>query len=159
MTSDEHTTSLGMLLGNMHALEIRIRGFLSSLPGAQKVHDIHGVDLLSLPVGTELPESNITNYDYLSTLVTKFNELATIDKTPLIDENVVNLRNTLMHGCVFARAASHQLHILKFSKPVGGKCKIETSEDMTVEWFSRGQRATIEAIRVVAKKMDPAATL
>jgi hypothetical protein len=155
MTSDEHVLYLGKLLGNLHALEMSLRAFLMNRPGARPVHHIHGADVLGLPVGSDLPDSDLTSRAYLSELVRQFNEIAASESTPLIDENVIEVRNTLAHGCVFGAAAAFPVHILKFSKPSSGKVQILANEAMTREWFERQHKAVVAALMVVAARNAP----
>ena len=154
MDAEAHALALGKLLGNLHALEMALRAYLINRPEARPVHAQHGVDFSVLSVGTELPESDLTSHLYLSELVKSFNRLALEDGTPAIDERVVTLRNTLVHGCVVGNASSFPVRIVKFSRPHDGKVKIETSQEMTSEWFDSQLRELWNAISTIAIKMQ-----
>ncbi|WP_394809319.1 hypothetical protein [Nitrosomonas sp.] len=151
MTSDEHVLSLGKLLGNIHVLEMSLRVFLMNRPGARVVHEVYSTDLLNLPAGSELPESDFTSFAYLSELVDRFNEVAVSDEAPTIDQRVVEVRNTLMHGCVLGSINEFPVHILKFSKPLSGRVCVTINERMTTEWFAQQNRLVYSAVQTVAE--------
>jgi hypothetical protein len=73
MTPDEHKKNLGGLVVNFQALEFILRAFLQGLPTARPIGIPPGIDIYSFPVGTELPENEMTSYDALGQLIYKFN--------------------------------------------------------------------------------------
>lgn len=153
MTSDEHILALGKLFGNLHALETALRIFLSSRPGAQPIYDTPGLDVLELPVGTELPESSFTEHIYLSELVKRFNAFASAENTTPIDLQVVYLRNALVHGCVFGRKAEFPVHLLKFRKAATGRVILEMNSPMTADWFAQQIDSVVAALKIVMSRL------
>ena len=154
MTPDEHLYALGKLLVNLHALEMSLRAFLVNRSDARLVHQTYGTDILTLPIGSVLPESDLTTHAYLSDLVKQFNEVAAKKGSSTIDAGVIEVRNTLVHGCVFGREASFPVHILKFSKASSGEVKILTSEKMTADWFAQQHRTIVSALQIVRENLD-----
>lgn len=154
MTSDEHILFLGKLLGNLHALETSLRIFLSSRPGAQPIYDTPGLDILDLPVGSELPESEFTEHVFLSELVKRFNILASAEGAATIDLQVIDLRNALVHGCVFGRKSEFPVHLLKFSKAANGRVTLEMNSPMTTNWFDQQIKTIVAALKIVMARLD-----
>jgi len=154
MTSDEHILALGKLLGNLHALETALRIFLSSRPDARSIHDTPGLDVLELPVGSELPESDFTEHIYLSKLIKRFNALAIDEDAATIDLKVIDLRNALVHGFVFGRKSEFPVHLLKFRKAANGRVTLEMNSPMTVDWFDQQIDIVVTAIKIVMARLD-----
>jgi hypothetical protein len=153
MTSEEHILALGKLLGNLHALETALRIFLSSRPDARPIHDTPDLDVLELPVGSELPESDLTAHIYLSDLVKRFNALAVDKDAVTIDLRVVDLRNALVHGCVFGRKTEFPVHLVKFRKVAAGKVILEMNSPMTTDWFDQQIDTVVAALKIVMARL------
>ncbi|MBI3248042.1 MAG: hypothetical protein HYZ50_16175 [Deltaproteobacteria bacterium] len=146
MTLDEHALNLGGLFGNLQSLEFLLRGFLNRLSGARPIGVPYGTDIYSFPVGTELPENDLTSYDSLSLLVAKFNQEMKCRGTPEIDEKIVELRDALVHGRVSAAIQDESLRLLKFDEPKNGTVRITFNEVMTEEWFKEQKGRVYAAI-------------
>ena len=131
MTIDEHTKYLGKLLANLQSLEFLLRAFLNRLPGARPIGLPYGTDIYSSPVGSELPENDITSYDSLSELLTKVNEEMKRRGAPGIDKKLVDLRDALADGRVSAALPDENMRLLKFDKPQNGKVRVVFNEVMT----------------------------
>ncbi len=105
-----------------------------------------------LPVGTELPVSEITDYDSMERLIQRFNvETTNRNLGPTIDGDLVGIRDALAHGRVAANAKdpTNTMRLLKFSKPVHGRVRITLSEPLTYEWLTQKVSRVEAAIRVV----------
>jgi hypothetical protein len=153
MTADEHAKQLGGLVGNFHSLEFILRAFLQQLPTARPIGIPHGADIYSFPVGTELPESELTSYDSLRELIEKFNREMGRRSLPGVDETLVEVRDALAHGRVSAADPSDTLRLLKFSKPQNGRVRITFGETMTAAWFQTQKQRVLDAIHAVAQDL------
>ena len=153
MTSDDHLSGLGKLLANLHSLELLLRIYLINRPGANPAYK-YGEDILELPKGSKLPKSDLTAHTFFSNLVEDFNDIAKSEKTQAIDEKVIEIRNILVHGCVFGREPEFPLHIVKFSKPEDGMVTITTNTAMTLEWFDQQHKIIRSAIEIVLTKSE-----
>jgi hypothetical protein len=152
---DEHARHLGGLLGNLQSLEFSLRLFLNRMPGARPIGLSLGIDLYAASVGTEVPESDLTSYDTLRMLVTKFNaEMKRRGKAGL-DPFFVELRDALAHGRVSAAVPDDHLRLLKFDKPINGKVRVTFNEVMTEDWFKAGKRRIYDSIRDVHAQLEP----
>ena len=85
----QHSCQLGGLLANLQSLEFILRAYLQkhSLP-TPTAKASYGTDFYSFPVGTELPENEITNYNSLGQLIEKFNALMRAKGLDEIDNNL-----------------------------------------------------------------------
>jgi len=157
---DIHVLHLGKLVGNFQSLEFMLRAFLSKLPGALPPAVPFGEDVYSRPVGTELPVSDLTSYESLDDLITRYN-FAVIQHElgdPL-DPSLVDLRDALAHGRISAKQDGHTLRLLKFDRPnKSEKVRITFNEEMTEEWF-KSQISRVHIAILDAAKSDHEAML
>lgn len=153
MTLDEHARHLGGLVGNFQSLEFILRAFLQTLPNARPIGVPHGTDLYSFPVGTDLPENELTSYDSLGQLIDKFNAEMKKRGLTIIDKSLIDVRDALAHGRVSASSVTDTLRLLKFSKPVNGRVRVTFNEQLTEQWFVAQKKRVNEAIQSVAKVM------
>ena len=151
MTIDEHAKNIGSLIANLNSLEFRLRAFLQELPTAKPFGLPKGKDIYSLPVGTELPENEITNYDTLEKLIEKFNAFANQKGFHEIDKRIIAIRNALAHGRVSSPTISDNLRLIKFSRPEKGKVKISFNEILDRNWFKDNNKLVYDAIIFVDK--------
>jgi hypothetical protein len=149
MTLDEHAKHLGGLLANFQSLEFIIRSFLQELPTARQFGIPYGEDIYSFPVGTEIPENEITSYDSLGILIKKFNTSVKQKGLTEIDTSLVEIRDALAHGRISAPEIGEQLRLIKFSKPQNGKVQITFSEAMTEDWFKFNKKRVRDSIQIV----------
>ena len=126
MALAKHVQGLGKLLGNFHSLEFLLRIFLYKLPSAASSGVAYGTDIYSLPVGTELAECALTDYDSLGQLIDKFNSEMERRTLPQIDRTLVEVRDAVAHGRVSTSAKDQPLRLLKFSKPCAGTGCLDT---------------------------------
>jgi hypothetical protein len=151
MTLDEHSLHLGGLLANFQSLEFILRAFLQehSLPTPIST-GTHGTDFYSFPIGTELPENEITNYNSLGQLIDKFNASMKLKGLTEIDCSLVEIRDALAHGRASA-SNDDQMRLIKFSRPQSGKVKVMFNEAMTEVWFRTNKKRVLDAIQIVRK--------
>jgi len=153
MTQDEHARYLGKLVANFQSLEFILRAFLQQLPTAPPVGLAHGTDIYSFPVGREVPENELTNFDSLGQLVKKFNSEMKRRGLNEIDEHLIAVRDALAHGRVSAANPNDEMRLLKFSKPKNGRVRVEFNEVMSAAWF-KGQLIRVhEAILAVQRHL------
>lgn len=155
MNLDEHALHLGGLLGNFQSLEFLLRATLSKLPGARPRVIPVGQDIYLSPVGAQLPESDMTSYDSLGQLITKFNATAATQGKASIDETLVVIRDALAHGRVSAAATDQPLRLLKFDRPQNGTVRVTFNEALSEDWFVTQKRRVYEAIDVVRTHAEP----
>jgi hypothetical protein len=91
-------------MGNLLSLEFLLRVFLQSLPTARPIGIPYGTDLYSYPVGTEVPESELTSYDTLGKLIDKYNRQVKARGYEEIDRTLIEIRDALAHGRVSSPA-------------------------------------------------------
>ena len=149
MTADQHCLCLGSLVTNFHSLEFVIRVFLNRLPTAAPIGLPFGTDIRTLPVGTELDVSDITDYRTLGALIGCYNKEASLRSLgEPIDETLVTIRDAIAHGRVSYKDEM-PMSLLKFSKPANGKVKIDFNQILDEAWFKQQRRRVHDAIRKV----------
>lgn len=149
MTLDEHCNLLGKLVGHFQSLEFILRGFLQKLPSARPIGIPYGTDIYSFSVGTELPESEITSYDSLSTLIGKFNSEMKKQGLSTIDATIEEVRNALAHGRVSSSTPDDNMRLLKFDKPKNGHVRVVFNQQMDEAWFNAQIKCVQQAILAV----------
>jgi len=152
---DDHAKRLGQLLGNLQSLEFALRAFLQALPSARPLGIPHGTDIYAFPVGSEVPESEITSYDSLGKLIEKFNAEMSIRGLSGIDPGLVEIRDALAHGRVSSASEHDNLRLLKFDRPVNGRVRVVFNEIMTEAWFAGQKKRVYEALLFVTKNIKP----
>jgi hypothetical protein len=115
----------------------------------------YGTDIYLSPVGTELPENDITSYDSLGDLFTKFNAVMVSRGQAQLDMRVVDLRDALAHGRVSAAVPDDTLRLIKFDKPKNGKVRIAFNELMTEQWFTSKKAQVLAAVELVHGQFEP----
>ena len=153
MTLDEHARQLGGLVGNFQSLEFVLRAFLQELPTARPIGIPRGTDIYSFPVGTELPENEMTSYESLDQLIYRFNSEMKKRGLPEIDRTLVEVRDALAHGRVSAASMNDNLRLLKFDRPVNGRVRVTFNEQLNESWFITQRKRVYEAIQSVVKVM------
>lgn len=156
MALDTHVQGLGKLLGNFHSLEFTLRLYLYKLPSAPSSGVLYGTDIYSFPVGTELNECAITNYDSLGDLIDKYNKEMKARGVAALDQEIVEIRNALAHGRVSAKNMDKPLRLLKFSKPnKSGRVCITFNEELSEVWFTTQIERVANAIQSVRQQLAP----
>jgi hypothetical protein len=148
-----HAEHLGGLLGNLQTLEFSIRLCLSQQPGSP-ARNLYADDFRNAPVGTLISESGMSSYASLGQLIKEFNE--NFGQTgATVDPALVNLRDVLAHGRVFAGPDETHYRIVKFDRPVNGSARLAYNQVMTEAWFIEGKRRVREAILTVMGRVEP----
>lgn len=150
MDNENHATELGGLIGNLHSLEFIIRLCLVQRPGSE-ARDTYGDDFREKPVGAIVLESDLTDFASLGQLIDRFNECYGTEESPPIDPALVQLRDAIAHGRVFAGPHDTYMRIIKFDRPKGGQARIAYNEVMSPEWFRDNKARVREAIHTVGR--------
>lgn len=132
MNERVHLENLGRLVTNIQTLEVTIRACLFEDELAKGISkQLSNVKFVK---GELLPESAYTNWDTLSELIRKYNELP-ISKGLTIDENIVDIRDAMAHGRVFSFAPEGIPMLVRFNKPKNNQVEVEFGASMTEQWF------------------------
>jgi hypothetical protein len=139
-TADWHAFNVGMLIGNLQALEFSARVTVAIMEEAPLG------PLLALQPGQSVPENPMTNYDQLAAVLGKFNARA---RRKLDVAGLVALRDQLAHGRTAANTPTFPLTLLKFGKPVKGHVPVLARIDMTETWFGEQRAFVHRAVQAV----------
>lgn len=153
MDNRAHAEHLGGLLGNLHSLDFAIRLCLSQQPGSP-ARNLYADDFREASVGAIIPDSDMSNYMSLGQLIERFNDLFKRSGST-IDPSLVDLRDVLAHGRVFAGPSDSHFRIVKFDKPIDGNARVSYNQVMTDTWFTDNKRRVREAIAVVMGRIEP----
>lgn len=151
MLPEDHTQGIGKIVTNFQVLETWLRLYLSMRTG--KEDPTAGLDFASLPVHSKAPINRLTDYATLRRLVRDFNKhMQTQNKTG-IDEKLVDIRDALAHGRVFATDRGFPFRLIKFSSDKGAT-EVELTHNicMTPVWFNRKIGETKAAISIVMRE-------
>ena len=150
MSAEDHAKNLGAVILNLHSLEFYLRAFLHHLPGSRPLGVKWGTSVFALPVGTQLPESEITSYDSLGDLLKRFNrEVGSRGIGGPIDVTLVDLRDALAHGRVARDRRDNTRRLIKFSRPKNGFVTVTYNEVLTPAWLKKQGRRVVDAIETV----------
>ncbi len=153
VTIKDYATRLGRLLANLHSLEFLLRSFLQDQPSVRPIGLPYGTDLHSFPIGSQLPENELTSYDSLGHLISKFNGEMKARGIDGIDSSLVELRDALAHGRVSAAALTSGLRLIKFDRPVKGTVRVTFNSALTQDWFKSETWRVLDAMRIVAAQI------
>ena len=135
-----HAIYLGKLMANLHSLEYILRTVLSN-------HHRENTGELLVGVTKTAPLTHFTNYDSLSQLIGKYNNLS--EPKYHVDKFVVSLRDAVAHGRVFT-LDRFPLRLLKFDKPQkNGNVAIVFDQLMDEDWFKKNVSLVREQIEKV----------
>ena len=117
----DYTYRLGALHASLGSLELQLRIalYLMTTPRAERL-PVGRFRIAELTVGTELPESWLTKFAYLSTFIAEYNQQQTAGGLPTIDAGILDLRNELAHGLISAARPRDPSYTLE---PISKPCK------------------------------------
>jgi hypothetical protein len=135
MRSSNNTPhGIGRIIINLLSLEFALRLFLYEFHKTDSNEQDQSFDLQSLCVGDWVPETPLTNYDTLGKLIKKVNtKLLERNYSEQIDPSIIKFRDALAHGRVLSLQPNGPFSVIKFSKPLNGKVKVEVTVKMTPE--------------------------
>lgn len=147
---DSYTRALGSVFANLHSLEFLLRLFLYKKRSRPHASFRRGQNFTGLSTGTILPVNALTDYQSLGDLIKCYNTKIKRGFPALeIDQNIVTLRNALVHGRVFVPKTGLPLQLLKFAKPRNGKVEIKFAATLTPEWLVAQNDQIQKAIALV----------
>ena len=143
-TADWHAAQAGMLLTQLQLLEFNARLGIARKTGSPIV------DLRTAALNEWVTENPITNYDQLTTVLTRFNELAP-ERGHLDVWALVELRDQLAHGRVipFSSTTPFPLILLKFGPSRDGQVQLLAKIEMHFAWFAAKRQLLDRAIQTV----------
>ena len=147
MDDTKRLENLGKLVHNMQTLEFMLRGILFT----DEITKGISKQLTNNPKfekGELLPINALTNWDSLYELVQKYNQLP-ISKGFKIDETLVDIRDAIAHGRVFAYTPDGINQLVRFQKPKDNEVEVKSGVLMTEEWVGRQGNRFYEAVRKV----------
>jgi hypothetical protein len=151
-SSNNFPNGIGRILSNLLSLEFALRLFLYEFHKTDSNEQDQSFDLQSLFVGDWVTETPLTNYDTLGKLIEKVNnKLLERDYSEQIDPSVVGLRDALAHGRVLSLQPNGPFSVIKFSKPLNGKVKVEVTVKMTPKWFKQQIEHTFVELKKVIR--------
>ena len=151
---------LGRLISNLIQLEFTIRIALH----LQEPHPMPTETLRLLSPGDDLPENNITNWDTLGQLISKYNAVEAVRGGKTIDPEIVDLRDTLAHGRMTASTTTSEYRLIRFSKPdkTTRRAKVEDVHTLTLPWLNHQIGRTVKAMEITlarVKELRPSVRL
>ena len=142
-------------LGRLHAilgsleLQLRIALYFMTTPRAERLPP-ETFRIAELTVGTQLPESWLTKFAYLSTLVAKYNERQAADGLATIDAGILDLRNELAHGLISAAGPKDPWYTLvRLGPPQNGVVTVLAQWEMMPDWINDQTRRVNDAVMSV----------
>ncbi len=116
--------AIGKIIVNLHSLEFALRSFLWNHQNSTDLKNRHNT-ILQLKVGQEVPADAFSNYDTLNELIKKFNEIVRqVDSKFSLDQSIVDLRDALAHGRIWAEDRQLPMQLVKFAKENKGMVKV-----------------------------------
>lgn len=139
MTFEEHAYNLGSVVANLQSFEFGLRLFLCV------AHN----EPIKIPSRGQItgPETYLTNYDSLSELIKKYNDIAS-SKFPhlTLDSSVVEIRDALAHGRTLSPASDPPVRIFKFDRPRNGIVNVVYDQMMDRQWRDQSLKVILEQI-------------
>ena len=143
--------SVGKIIINLQSFELMLRIFLYETIGPKD--PVSQLDKLS--IGDMVTETPITNYDTMGTIIKKVNEqLVILGRGEKIDETLVHLRDSIVHGRAISKTPGGISRLFKFKgrKKNEKLVEVDTSVDLTPQWLSsqvtRVHEEMMELVRI-----------
>ncbi len=115
---------------NLQSLEFALRAYLYNQAHHLHLHE----NFFSLKIGDVVSANEMTDYGALGQLIERYNRTIP-DPQRKVDRSVVDIRNALAHGRVFAALPQPPFTLLKFGPVKNGKTKVTYQEELTEEWL------------------------
>jgi len=146
MDDRKRLENLGKLVNNMQSLEMLLRACLFEDEIAKGISkQLIKVEFVK---GEVLPEKAYTNWDTLRKLIQNYNRLP-ISRGFEVDETLVDIRDVIAHGRVFAYTPDGINQLVRFQKPKDNEVEVKFGVLMTEEWVGRQGNRFYEAVRKV----------
>ena len=150
---DKYLLYLGTLVGHYHSLEFVLRAYLQAQPEARPVGLERGTSPYDFPVGSTLPESELTSYDSLGDLIKKVNSAFREKGLEQIDSNILKVRDALAHGRISSPGPSADMRLVKFGRGGSGTVKVEFNESISISWLDEKRKAVSRLIMRIASEL------
>ncbi|WP_219726504.1 hypothetical protein [Burkholderia humptydooensis] len=152
MKLDEHSNLLGKLHGNLSSLEATLRLFLSHDARARGAP--HQGDW-NRGIGEEVDETPMTDWRSLGQLIDDFNTISgRRDLGVVIDRGIVAIRDAFAHGRIILHEGDADMRLVKFSRPVRGRVKVEFNQLLTADWLGEQIRRARDAMFSVPNAIE-----
>jgi hypothetical protein len=158
---ERYASRVGRLVINFQSLEIALRIFLQSQPGADPLGLPHGEDFYSRPVGSVVALCPLTNQDSLHDLIAKFNRVAHTQGKPKIDSTLTEIRDAVAHGRTTGTLTG-LMRSIKYSAPIPPDKKTVRVTFNTVldeEWFKAQIERVYAALMTINKSLPSGTSL
>jgi len=133
---EEYTFAIGKIIVNLHSLEFSLRTFLWNHEGPNGIANWNTA-MPQLQVGQSVPINAFSNYDTLKKLIAKYNKVVQKkDLSLCIDMTIVDLRDALAHGRIWAGIPQPPMQLVKFSMPVNGMVTVMHAELIDDSWLN-----------------------
>jgi hypothetical protein len=148
----EYQWRLGSLHANLGTLELALRVtlYLMDTPRAERLP--YTFRIAGLGIGSQLPESWLTRWAYLSNFVEEYNKRQLANGLAPVDQGIVDLRNELAHGLISSETPNDPFTLIRLSRPQNGYVTVLSQWHMTREWIDdQIQRVNRAATIVIAR--------
>lgn len=133
---DDYSAALGKVIANLSSLESLLRVVLQTTSEAPAPWLPPGKLITQLIAGDVVPLNYFTSWDYLTSLIEKYNTSESARGiAPLIDPEIANLRNALVHGRILSDSVGGPLMLIRFARPVTGRVVVEYAQPLTIAWL------------------------
>lgn len=158
MNLEKYTLAIGKIIVNLHSLEFALRTFLWNHEDPVGLTNWH-IAMPQLQVGQTVPVNALSNFDTLGKLIEKFNEIMQkTDSTLSVDQTIVDLRDALAHGRIWAEVPQPPMQLVKFDKPNGSETTVTHAELIDSIWLDSQKTRVwneIEKVRKAGQTMQP----
>ncbi|VWC44293.1 hypothetical protein [Burkholderia lata] len=149
---DEHSNLLGKLHGNLSSLEATLRLFLSQ---DVRGHAAPRQGDWNRGIGEEVDETPMTDWRSLGQLIDDFNTISVRrDLGVVIDRGIVTIRDAFAHGRIMLHEGDADMRLVKFSRPVRGRVKVEFNQLLTAEWMDEQRQRARDAMFTVLNAIE-----
>lgn len=141
----QHAMLIGKIVVNLQSLEFALRSYLYSV-----AHDrSHHKNLFSVKLGETVTATELTDYSTLGQLIQRYNRIVPDPKLKL-DPSLVDVRDALAHGRVFAALPQPPFTLLKFGAVKNGKTKVTYLQELTEEWLDQQVKRIVSEVRKIS---------
>jgi len=151
----DYTYRLGALHASLGSLELQLRIvlYMMTTPRAERLPP-ERFRIAELTVGTQLPESWLTKYAYLSAFIAEYNQRQAAGGLATIDNGILDLRNELAHGLIStARPNDPSYTLVRIGPAQNGVVTVLAQWEMTPDWLNDQIRRVNDALMSVNTRL------
>jgi hypothetical protein len=149
--SEKYSRCLGQLISGFQMLELFIRVRLQDMPDARPMGITAYQDMFAYPEGTELPVTEMTSFDALGKVITRYNKEARKWSYPELDPFLVELRDAIAHGKFGWDEKTNRVRLIKFSEHRNGKVTVVLNVEISEEWCEEQRERITKATAELTK--------